>query len=250
MRRGSLTSPATLLTSHQPPSEKKAAIDAADQGPGERLGAGPLRDQGRQVRPVSAAQAEPPEDEEAEQPELERRQHAEYFRAERHAPHVHGRQQPGRGDRHRLQAPGREGHEVADVARQADRHRRGDARVGDQERQPAEEERDPRAVRLLQVDVRPAGLREPRREGPEADRAPRRPPADEHPDHQQPERRAHRFGHARRRQEDPDPDHLGHHQGRRRQEAQLPRQRGVASVRVCHARIVMHQHHPERIDVT
>ena len=143
-------------------------------------------------------------------------------------------------DRHAFECPWREWHEVAHVARQANGHRRRDARVGHQHRQPAEQKGDSWSVSFLQVDVRSAGLGMPRRQGTEANRASRRASPGHQPDEKQPERRAQRFRHAGRRQENPHPDHLAHHQRRGCRQAELTGERGFLFSRFRQACVSAH----------
>ena len=73
---------------------------------------------------------------------------------------VHGREAENRRDRHDPRSGVAERHEVPHVAGEAGGQRRRDARVHDQQALPAVEERHARPVRLAQVDVAAAGLRD------------------------------------------------------------------------------------------
>ena len=78
-----------------------------------------------------------------------------------------------------------------------------------------------------EVNIRPAGLRTPRRQGAEADRSPRCRHTRRQPDWKQPERRTQRLHHACGRQEDSHADHLGYHERRGGRQPQLSRKPGL-----------------------
>ena len=85
MRPGSRTSPASLLTSHQPASEMNAEIRPTARACGSGGEPGRCAQNGVEVRPVAAARAEPPDHQEHQQPDLQAGQGAEDPRADRGA---------------------------------------------------------------------------------------------------------------------------------------------------------------------
>jgi len=92
-----------------------------------------------------------------------------------------------------------------------------------------------------EVNIRPAGLRTPRRQGAEADRSPRCRHTRRQPDWKQPERRTQRLHHACGRQEDSHADHLGYHERRGGRQPQLSRKPGLMVGGLRAARMLDHE---------
>ena len=142
--RGSRTSPAILVTSHQPPNEKNADTSAPASAPRSRGGAPARRaTNGTKWPSLAAGAADPHATSATSSPILSSASAWPYRRPIAHARHVHRRDQRDRGDRRGR--PGRVRHEARRVAGEARGEGGRDARVHHQQALPAVEEGRPAA---------------------------------------------------------------------------------------------------------
>ena len=170
-RRGSRISPATRLASQNPPNEKKMltrpspSASTSGGAPARRAANGTKCDQDPvlivRAMPTIAASA-------ATLAAVRRFENAD---AQTQPRHVDESQSPdsAESDPPFLPCCRRPDHD--EVLRQAERQRRRDARVHDQQRLPSIEEGDALAERLAQIDVSASRLRESGHQLPERERS-------------------------------------------------------------------------------
>ena len=126
----------------------------------------------------------------------------------------------------------REFENVAGVSCESDGERGSQTRIHHEERHPAIHESDGWTISFAQENITAARFGISRRQFAVTERAAESHRAHREPNDQQPQRRAERFRHARRRQKNSDSDHFTDDKSRRR-----PQRRSVASVQPSQIRV-------------
>ena len=160
VRSGSRTSPAILVTSHQPPNEKNAATNAPATAPTSGGAPGCRATNGTKWLHAAAGLAIAPSVRIATSSDLEDGDRGQQAHAEPDARDVYGGEGRDGADGHEPRGHVAERDDVGHVTREPGRQGGRDSRVHHQQALPAVEKGHSRPVRLAQVDVAAAGLRD------------------------------------------------------------------------------------------